>query len=204
MSLGDTLEQKLKEAKNLVELLMKLKSDFRAPFGVQVNVSCPNTGHPTKKLINDSLSILEVFKPLSVPLDLKIGVVDALSAGIFFIKEIEDSGLCDCLTCSNTIPWGKLPEQINWQKIFGTDISPLAHLGGGGLSGKELKPIVLNWLKNVRQAGISIPIKAGGGILDSRDALDYVDAGASALEIGSVAILRPWNVQDIIQTVRSV
>ncbi|MEA1963145.1 MAG: hypothetical protein U9M94_02795 [Patescibacteria group bacterium] len=200
MSLGNTLEEKLNEANSFVELLIKSKSEFSAPFGVQVNVSCPNTGHPTKELINDSLSILKVFEPLSVPLDLKIGVVDALSAGIPFIKEIENFGLCDCLTCSNTIPWGKLPEQINWREIFGSDISPLAHLGGGGLSGEKLKPIVVNWLKGVRQAGISMPIKAGGGILNSRDARDYINAGASALEIGCVAILRPWNVQGIIKT----
>ncbi|MFH0892474.1 MAG: hypothetical protein V1867_06880 [Candidatus Falkowbacteria bacterium] len=200
MSLGSALEQKIEEADKFVGLLLKAKPEFRAPFGIQVNVSCPNTGHPTKELINDSLSILEAFRPLSVPLDLKIGVADALSAGVSFIKEIENSGRCDCLTCSNTIPWGKLPEQINWRKIFGSDISPLAHLGGGGLSGQELKPIVVNWLKAVRRAGISMPVKAGGGILNSQDARDYIKAGASALEIGCVAILRPWNVQSIIRT----
>jgi dihydroorotate dehydrogenase len=198
MSLGDSLEQKCEETKLFVDLLLKSKLEFQSSFGIQVNVSCPNTKYLTEGLIKDVFPILEIFKPLYVPLDLKIGVVDALNAGTDFVKEIENSGLCDCLTCSNTIPWGKLPERINWQKLFGTNISPLKHLGGGGLSGRPLKPIVLDWLKSVRSAGVLMPIKAGGGILSREDVREYVLAGASALEIGSVAPLRPWNLQSII------
>ncbi|MCK5319859.1 hypothetical protein KAJ61_00535 [Candidatus Parcubacteria bacterium] len=203
MSLGETLEEKLKEAELFVELLELHKSEFKAPFGVQVNVSCPNIKHFTKGMTNDSPAILEKFQPLNIPVDLKIGVADAIVVGIDFIKEIEASRLCDCLTCSNTIPWGKIPDQIDWKKLFGSNVSPLKHLGGGGLSGKPLKPIVLNWLKEVRQAGINMPIKAGGGILNSRDAIDFMNADASALEIGCASILRPWRVRDIIQTVNN-
>ena len=200
MGLDKTLKERLKEAAFFVYSLEVFKSEFKAPFGIQVNVSCPNTIYSTKDMLKSSLAILEKFQRLSVPIDLKIGVADAIEAGVEFIKEIEASGLCDCLTCSNTIHWGKISDQIDWQKLFGSDKSPLEHLGGGALSGKPLKPIVLDWLKNVREKGVSMPIKAGGGILCSKDASDYIDAGATALEIGSVAILRPWNVQSIIQT----
>ncbi len=200
MGLGKTLKERLKKAAFFVSLLEAFKSEFKAPFGVQVNVSCPNTAHPTIDMLKSSLAILEKFQRLSVPIDLKIGVVDAIEVGVEFIKEIEASGLCDCLTCSNTIHWGEMSDQIDWQKLFGSTESPLKHLGGGSLSGKPLKPIVLDWLKNVREKGVSMPIKAGGGILCSRDVREYTDADATALEIGSVAILRPWNVQSIIQT----
>ena len=204
MSLGETLEEKLKEADRFADLLESYKSEFKAPFGVQVNESCSNIiGRSTESMINNWMAVLLKFQPLDIPVDFKIGVADAIVAGIDFIKEIEASGLCDCLTCSNTIPWGKIPNQINWKKLFGSNVSPLKHLGGGGLSGKPLKPIVLNWLKEVRQAGINMPIKAGGGILNSKDAIDFINVGASALEIGCVSILRPWNVQDIIQTVNN-
>ena len=199
MSIAKTREERIEEAKKFVQLISREMKNFQAPFGIQINISCPNTGHPTQDLLLDAFAILEVFNILSVPLDLKIGVADALEAGLDFVKEIEDSGLCDCLTCSNTIPWGKLPDLINWQGIFGTKVSPLAHLGGGGLSGWILKPIVINWLKQVRAGGIKMPIKAGGGILNEKDAFDYVRAGASALEIGSVNLLAPWNVQKIIR-----
>ncbi|MCK5211283.1 hypothetical protein KAJ89_01140 [Candidatus Parcubacteria bacterium] len=200
MSLGKTLKERLKEAAFFASLLEVSKSEFKAPFGVQINVSCSNTEYSTKSMLKDSLAILEKFQRLSVPIDLKVGVVDAIEAGVEFIKEIEASGLCDWLTCSNTIHWGEMAGQIDWQKLFGSTESPLKHLGGGALSGKPLKPIVLDWLKNVREKGVSMPIKAGGGILCSRDVRDYIDAGATAIEFGSVSILRPWNVQSIIQT----
>ncbi len=200
MSVGSSPDLRLGEAAKFADMLIAEQPNFQTDFGIQVNVSCPNTDHATREMIDGSLGILEVFKKLSVPIDLKIGVADAIEAGTPFTREIEASGLCDCLTCSNTIPWGRLPERIDWPALFGTRESPLKHLGGGGLSGKPLKPIVIEWLKTVRDAGITMPIKAGGGILARRDVREYMEAGASAFEIGSIAILRPWNVRRVIET----
>lgn len=200
MSIGQTKVERLNESKLMVDLIEEHMPGFQSPFAVQVNVSCPNTGHPTAEMISESLKLLEVYQKPGVPIDLKIGVADALEAGVDYIKEIEASGLCDCITCSNTIPWGKLPYRINWTGLFGSGKSPLAHLGGGGLSGWPLQRIVLDWVRQVRDAGISLPIKAGGGILKSKDVADLYRAGANAIEIGSVAILRPWRVRNIIQT----
>ena len=198
MSLGETLEEKIRETNQFVELIADELPKFKTSVGIQVNVSCPNTEHPTNEMIRDSLSILEVFSPLNVPIDLKIGAADAYEVGTDFIKEIEASGLCDCLTCSNTIPWGKMSDWINWRRLYGTLKSPLSHLGGGGFSGKPLLPIVINWLKQMRDAGINMSIKAGGGILSQDDALQMFTSEADAIEIGSVAILRPWRVRGII------
>ncbi|MBU1291998.1 hypothetical protein KKH07_00705 [Patescibacteria group bacterium] len=197
MSLGNVLKEKLNETKLFTELMMEALSEFKSPFGIQVNVLCPNTGHPTKGMIKDSLAILGVISKLGIPVDLKIGVSDAYEAGIDFIKEIERSGLCDCLTCSNAIPYGKMEDQINWKKICGNK-SPLEDFGGGALSGKPLFPIVLNWLRKVRWAGVKMPIKVGGGILSSDNARVMFLNGANAIELGVVSILRPWRVKSII------
>ena len=204
MSLGKTLEKKLREIESFVSILEKALPDFKAPIGIQVNVSCPNIKkYSTKDMTKDSLAILEPFKRLnSIPIDLKISAVDAFDAGVDFIKEIESSRLCDCLTCSNTIPWGCMPNWIDWKKLFGAIESPLAHLGGGGLSGKPLLPIVIDWLRQVRDAGVTMQIKAGGGILSSGDALQMLRSGADAIEIGCVTILRPWRVKGIIETAK--
>ena len=201
ISLGKTLEKKLRETESFVSMLEKALPEFKAPVGIQVNVSCSNTEDPTKDMIKDSLAILEPFKRLnSIPIDLKISVADALDAGIDFIKEIESSGLCDCLTCSNTILWGCMPNWIDWKKLFGAIESPLAHLGGGSLSGWPLRQIVMHWLRYVRDNGITMPIKTGGGILSQNDALQMLSSGADAIEIGCVTILRPWRVKGIIET----
>ncbi len=109
MSIAKTRDERIKEAIKFIQLILREMKNFQAPFGIQINISCPNTGHSTQDLLLDAFAILEVFSCLRVPLDLKIGVADALEVGIDFVKEIENSGLCDCLTCSNTISWGKLP-----------------------------------------------------------------------------------------------
>lgn len=196
MSFSATLEEKLKEARDFVDLIKKERKNFKASFGVQVNISCPNTGHPVRDMIRDALEILKIISELNVPIEVKIGVADS---DLNFLRELQDSGLCDCIVCSNTIPWGKIPERIDWRSLFGTSKSPLEHLGGGGLSGKLLFLIVLDWLKNVRAAGITMPIKVGGGILSAADAREVFRHGADAIEIGSVAILRPWRVSRIVR-----
>jgi dihydroorotate dehydrogenase len=111
--------------------------------------------------------------------------------------------VCDAIVCSNTIPWGQLPNQIDWERLFGTDTSPLASLGGGGLSGKPLLPIVEDWIRAARASGLRKPIVGGGGVLSSGDADRLIDAGASAIELGSVSILRPWRVAGIIRHVNA-
>jgi len=106
---------------------------------------------------------------------------------------------CDAITMSNTIPWGKLPERIDWTGLFGSEQSPLAHLGGGGLSGWPLTRIVCDWIREARDCGFSKPIWACGGI-ESRKAVDAVKAaGASGVQLGTVAMLRPWRMKGIIR-----
>lgn len=201
MSLGNTVSEQVAEAEAFVKLLLAYKSGFKAPFAVQVNGSCPNTKHSTEEVFKNSLAILEPFQKLGVPIDYKIAIADAIAAGIEAIFEIEKSGLCDCLTCSNTIPWGKLPELISWKELFGSEDSPLKDLGGGGLSGKPLKNIVHTWLTDMRKKGISMPIKAGGGILSPQDARDFLMAGANAVEIGCISTLRPYRIAKTIKAV---
>ena len=110
---------------------------------------------------------------------------------------------CDAIIMSNTIPWGQLPDRIDWKGLFGTDVSPVAKYGGGGLSGKPLLPIVTDWIRGARVKGVVKPIVAGGGILSKADADRMLDAGADAVELGSVAFLRPWRVQGIINHVNA-
>lgn len=203
MSLGETVEDQVREAEKFVAMLLFFLDEFQTDIGIQVNGSCPNTEHSTSDVFASSLAILEPFQKLGIPIDYKIGVADALTAGVTAIKEIERSGLCDCLTCSNTIPWGKLPELINWPDLFGSDESPLKKYGGGGLSGKPLKPIVESWLRKVRSARVTMPVKAGGGVLGPDDALDFLRAGADGVEIGAMSQLRPFRVRDTIEAINS-
>ena len=119
---------------------------------------------------------------------------------------VEIAKFADFITITNTVAFGKFPGQIDWKKLFGSETSPLAHIGaagGGGLSGKPLLPLVVKWIAHVREMGVKTPIIGGGGILSIADAELVLRAGADAVSLGCVSMLRPWRVASIIHAVNN-
>lgn len=197
-AVGATAGEREQETRGFAALLRDCLGRFQAPVGLQVNVSCPNTGHDPNQLLVDAATTLDFLAPIGIPLVPKVNVLAPIGA----VLQIGEHPACDAISVSNTLPWGALPERIPWRKLFGTDRSPLARYGGGGLSGKLLLPLVIQWIRVARQRGFEKPIMGGGGILTPSGALRVLDAGASAIEIGAVSILRPWRVRSIIREAR--
>ncbi|MDO8435646.1 MAG: hypothetical protein Q7S89_03145 [bacterium] len=201
MAVADTPPLRLHELARAVWLLHEDMSRFKAPFALELNLSCPNVGIDHRDLVKEARAMLDVAAKLNVPLIVKVNALVRPQ----FAAEIADHPSCDALCVSNTIPWGQLPDEIDWKKLFGTETSPLAQYGGGGLSGKPLLPIVERWIKIYRMhAGWRTAIIGGGGILTEPDAFRIIEAGADAIFLGSVAMLRPWRVADIIYAVNTV
>jgi dihydroorotate dehydrogenase len=195
MPVQQTVEDRLQEVKLFVELLKGYLPSFQGKVGLQINYSCPNVGLDSSELLHEAKASLQIAASLGVPLMPKFNILASTHA----IREIAKEYDCDAICVSNTIPWGQLPNEINWKKLFDSEVSPLAQFGGGGLSGKPLLLLVAEWLQKAKYAGIKKPINAGGGILSPEDARLLHDAGASSVFIGSVANLRPWRVQPIIR-----
>jgi len=193
-------ELRVEEAKRFAEIFASELPSFSTRVGLELNISCPNQEHCPLSLIDDAIDQLQPFAGLDIPKILKVNALTPIEA----IVRIAASGMCDAIAVSNTIPWGQLPDKIDWRKIFGSAVSPLKHLGGGGLSGYPLLSIVGNWIFEAKYQGVSIPIIGGGGILRASD-VDYLHAnGADAVSIGAVAILRPWRVKGIIERARQL
>lgn len=203
MAVGESFEMRYLEAINFAILFKKFLPSFNTPVvGLQINFSCPNVGINPGKLIDEIKKILEIISSYlpSVPLAPKINALTPAEVA----KKISDDPNCDALCVSNTISWGALPDKINWKELFGTDVSPLAEFGGGGMSGRPLLPIVAEWVANARKAGIIKPIIAGGGILSPNDVNVLKDAGASSVSVSSAAILRGWRVGKIIRRANEI
>ena len=191
ISIGSVAEkprQRLEEIKIMLEAVKVCMSDFSAPFGLQINFSCPITSHDP----DESSKILNMAGTLGIPIIPKYSIA---STSIEAIMELNQHESCDAICVSNSIQFGW--PGINWERNWGK-VSPLAKFGGGGLSGKDLRPLVCEWISRLRSAGFTKPINGGGGILNTADVKLYNDAGASSIFIGSVAILRPWRVGSII------
>jgi dihydroorotate dehydrogenase (NAD+) catalytic subunit len=200
MAVEPDRDARIAEAETFGRRLAIARRFFRARFGVQVNLSCPNVGVDPSSLIGESRAVLSAVSAHlpGVPLLPKLNALVPVPAA----REMATHPNCAALVVSNTIPWGRLPDRIDWRGLFG-EVSPLAEFGGGGLSGAPLLPIVWDWLDEARRhpGGFPVPIVGGGGVLSAEDAGYLSSAGAAAIELGAVAILRPWRVR---KTVRSL
>jgi len=80
----------------------------------------------------------------------------------------------------------------------------LAEFGGGGLSGALIFPLVLYKIQDLRFEGIKMPIKASGGISSPKKVRIVKRAGADAIEIGTVLMLRPLRVWWILRRAEKI
>jgi dihydroorotate dehydrogenase len=200
MPLAKDRFSRMEETREFVKIFQNHLPQFKAPVALQINFSCPNTGHDLEKLADEVLETLQIASRLHIPLIPKFNVLIPPEKA----AAISKSPLCEAICVSNTVPWGEFPEDIDWKKIFGSEVSPLTkHFGPevkGGYSGPILAKLVLRWIEEAEKRGIEKPINAGGGIFTTKD----IDALAKhekvkSIFLGSVAILRPWKLQTLIE-----
>jgi len=72
----------------------------------------------------------------------------------------------------------------------------------GGLSGPAIKPIALHMVHQVSRT-VTIPVIGMGGIMDERDALEFLIVGATAVEIGTASFVNPRATVEVIDGIRA-
>ncbi|EKD46838.1 MAG: hypothetical protein ACD_67C00046G0001 [uncultured bacterium] len=210
MSVAATPELRMQEFKKFLQLFLIYLPDFRAPVALTINVSCPNTKNAPKELAYEALSMVQEAQILNIPVGVKFGPeVEAQT-----IMEIDKSGICDYVVLCNTLKVGNYAKNFSWRwafgwksfawSLFGKVYSPLEKFGGGGYSGPKLRPVVRDLIKEVRAKGAKITIIACGGIQKPKHVIEMLDAGANAVKIGTVAMLRFWRISSIKKTAYEV
>lgn len=204
MAISSTKEERLEEDREFARILREYKGAFRAPIAIQKNWSCPNVGLHLEELMEETEESLNILGEIETPIIGKFNAELPPSTAVHIAMHPQLDAIC----MSNTIPFGRLSERIDWEGLFGSNpTSPLIKRGfkqPGGLSGKPLLPIVRDWIVEASERGISVPIVACGGILSPGDVDTMKKAGASAIEVGSASILAPWNVQRIIRRANQI
>lgn len=161
--------------------------------GIELNVSCPNVARGGMHFGADPASVGKVVRAVKQATSLP--VIPKLSPNVTDIvaiaKAAEDAG-ADAISMINT--------------LLGMAIDIEARrpaLGNvfGGLSGPAIKPIALRMVYQVAQA-IDLPILGGGGIVCTRDAIEFLMAGATAVSIGTGTFVDPALAMDVIDGIR--
>lgn len=197
-AVGQTPAAREWEITLLTQLTRWYQRAFQTPFAIQLNCGCPNTGQADAPSVTEIGRWLQIAAVLGVPLLVNVSVVTPVPV----LLQLAELPGCDALWIANTIPWGD--PCINWQRLFGSTVSPLIRRGlnePGGLSGPACLPFVIDRVSQCRQNGLKLPIVAGNGIQTAADAQRVMAAGADGIALGVVGLLRPWRLPRIISTV---
>ena len=156
---------------------------------IEVNISCPNVSSGGIEFCTNGISAAEVTKKVKSVSSLP--VIVKLSPNVTDIGEIasavREAG-ADAITLINTVR-GMAIDINRCQPSLGNSV--------GGLSGPAIKPIALYMVYKV--AGIvDIPIIGCGGINCAEDALEFLMAGASAVQIGTANLTSPQAALEVL------
>jgi dihydroorotate dehydrogenase len=200
MAIGQTQEERINETVMFCNIFKKHLHSFSAPVALQVNISCPNTQHNTAELANNVMGQLEITKDLGIAVGLKINVLTLVE----IMQKAANSGLCDFLEIPNTLPFGKMPGRVDWERKY-SNKSPLAKYGGGGYSGLENFQLALEWIKNARNQGIRIPIICGG-VSCKEDVEKAKRFGADAVAFARITMtpFHAWKIKGIIEKANNI
>lgn len=179
-------------AEEYAEIARKL-SKVEGVAGLEINVSCPNLKAGGLIFGSDAKSIHRVVSkvrqatPSFVMVKLSPNVAD-----IAKIALAAEAAGADAVSLINTITGLAIDVQTR-RPILGNIT--------GGLSGPAIKPVGLRMVWQVAQA-VRIPVVGIGGIATAEDALEYLIAGATAVQVGSAHFNDPRAGLKIVEGVR--
>lgn len=182
-----------KKINDYAELTSRI-DDIEEISGIEVNISCPNVKAGGMAFGVDAESACKVVsavrerttKPVMVKLSPNVTDITIIA------KSVEDAG-ADSISLINTITGMAINIETRRPKLATTT---------GGLSGPAIKPIALRMVWQVAQK-VKIPVIGIGGIMKAEDALEFLIAGATAIQIGTANFVNPHATIEIIEGIET-
>jgi dihydroorotate dehydrogenase (NAD+) catalytic subunit len=158
--------------------------------GLEVNIGCPNVKSGGMEFGTNPLAAASVTaavkKASSLPVIVKL--TPNVTSIVEIAEAVADAG-ADALCLINTLR-GMAIDVARRKPLLGNIC--------GGLSGPAIKPVALHMVYQV--AGrVKLPIVGCGGIMSAQDALEFIMAGASAVEVGTAQFVNPRALLDVLE-----
>jgi dihydroorotate dehydrogenase (NAD+) catalytic subunit len=153
---------------------------------IELNVSCPHVKKTGSEIGQNPKLLAEVVAKVKAAT--RKPVIVKLSPNVADIAEIAKTAVkagADALTAVNTV------------KAMAIDVEtqmPVLSNIKGGLSGPAIKPLALRCVYDIFEAQVKVPIFGCGGITDWCDAVEFLLAGASAIQVGTAIALEEPSV----------
>lgn len=149
---------------------------------IELNISCPNVkdeGMAFGVTVSGAASVVRAVRkayPKTLIVKLSPNVTDIVEIA----KAVEGEG-ADCVSLINTL----MGMAIDIERRC-----PMLSISTGGLSGPAVKPVALRMVWQVARA-VNIPVIGLGGIMNARDAIEFLMAGATAIQVGTANFIDP-------------
>jgi len=203
-----------KGLKNFKEKILPLYSEYKVPFiasvsapsadgfayiceeisvpgvdAIEINISCPNIEDDGRAFAMSPNSTLHVIKKVRSATDLPVWAKLTPNTGetIEVAIAAQDGG-ANALVVANTI----LAMQIDI-KTYKPSLGNIM----GGLSGPGLKPIIVRMVYQCAKV-VDIPVIGCGGISNYEDVIEFILAGASAVQVGTATFINPNSMTSIL------
>ena len=158
--------------------------------GIEVNISCPNVAAGGAAFGVDPESAARVTAAVkaatSLPIIVKLTPNTSDIAGVAIA--VAEAG-ADAISLINTLK-GMAIDTARRRPVIGNIT--------GGLSGPAIKPLALSMVYEVAGA-VGVPVIGCGGITSSSDAIEFIMAGASAVQVGSATFSNPRASLDVLE-----
>ena len=153
---------------------------------VELNVSCPHVKFTGAEIGQNPKLLAEVVEKVKAAVSKPILVkLSPNVANIAVIARAAVEAGADVLTAVNT---------VKAMAIDSETMLPILSNLKGGLSGPAIKPVALRCVYDIREELPDVPIIGCGGIADWRDAVEFMLAGASAVQVGTAIALENTEV----------
>jgi len=152
---------------------------------VELNVSCPHVKETGSEIGQNPKILTEVVEKVKAAVDKPVFV--KLSPNVTSIVEIAEAAVkagADAITAINTVKAMAIDTETTM---------PILSNKIGGLSGPAIKPIAVRCVYEIYEH-VKVPIIGCGGIVNWRDAVEFMLAGATAVQIGTAVALKGSSV----------
>jgi dihydroorotate dehydrogenase (NAD+) catalytic subunit len=170
--------------------VIRVLEDAEGLTAYELNISCPNVEKGGMQFGVDPALVAEVVgaarkAATNRPLWVKLS---PMVADIGVIARVAEGSGADALTVANTYPAMAI-DPWTGKSCLGNQT--------GGLSGPSIKPITLRLVWETKKA-VKTPIIGVGGIETARDVLEYLTAGATAVQVGTASFTDPTVSQRLV------
>jgi len=208
--LEDFIKNKLPKLKNIkIPIIASISADDADDFrklavglnrikkiaALEINLSCPNVKHDKRDLLiaQDEEATHEAIQAVRKATGLAI--IAKLSPNVTDIKKIAKAAECagaDAVSLINTLVG--MAVDIDTKK-------PMLGNVTGGLSGPAIKPVALQMVREVSKS-VKIPVIGIGGIMDYKDAVEFMLCGADAIQVGTANFVNPRAGTEIVDGIK--